>query len=309
MARDLNLLVIFIIVAISFLGVQRTFAQERPYYYDSIMLDEDAGQIFMPSFVYAEPVMDEIYVIDNRMRILVYTKDLFPFLVFRGIEGLYDPQGLVLDDEGYVYVAQGRFGGKKQRISVFNPAFQWERDIFLTEYEGLEGFIPYRLAIDKNGYIYIAGIYDPIVPVIDRAGNLIDTIIPDEDGEKVIINNIALDSKGRIYLLSEEAGRILVYDENRKNLFNFGEKGGSTGKLSRPKGIVVNSEDGYIYVSDYMRHSVNVYDMYGKFLYEFGGLGWSPGWFAYPQHLAIDKRGRLYVCDTFNNRVQVFNTR
>ena len=309
MTKNFNVLVIFFIFALAFVAVQHSFAQQRPYYFDSVMYDEDGGPIYMPSFVYAEPEMDEIYVIDNRLRILVYTRDLFPYLVFKGIEGLSSPHGLVVDPEGYVYVAQGLSEGKRPRISVFNPAFQWERDIYLRGFEGAEGFTPYRLAIDKKGYIYIAGIHDPIVPIIDKAGNLIDTIIPEEDGEKVLINNVYIDKAARIYLLSEEAGRTLVYDENRKNLFNFGEKGGSTGKLSRPKGIAVDNDTERIFITDYMRHAVNVYDMTGKFLYEFGGLGWSPGWFAYPQQVALDKRGRVYVCDTFNNRVQAFNTR
>lgn len=300
---------IFLFIALFLIFSPNAFAEQRPYYYDSIMYDEEGAQVFMPSFVYAEPVMDEIYVMDNKQRIIVYTSDLFPYLVFSGVEGISNPLGMAVDPEGYVYVAQGLSEGKGPRISVFNPAFQWERDIYIKGFEGDEKFTPYRLAIDKNGYIYVAGIYDPVVPVIDKAGNLIETIIPEEGGERVVINNVSIDKAGRIYLLSEEAGRILVYDENRKNLFNFGEKGGSTGKLSRPKGIVVDNELQRIFITDYMRHALNVYDMNGKFLYEIGGLGWSPGWFAYPQQIASDKRGRIYVCDTFNNRVQVFNTR
>ena len=61
-----------------------------------------------------------------------------------------------------------------------------------------------------------------------------------------------------------------------------------------------------MYVVDYMRHTVNVYDKDGKYLFEFGGLGWGEGWFQYPKDIAIDSQGRIFVADTFNDRVDVF---
>ena len=38
----------------------------------------------------------------------------------------------------------------------------------------------------------------------------------------------------------------------------------------------------------------------------FGEHGNGPGQFAYPRRLAVDTSGVLYVCDSDNNRVQVF---
>jgi tripartite motif-containing protein 2/3/tripartite motif-containing protein 71 len=60
---------------------------------------------------------------------------------------------------------------------------------------------------------------------------------------------------------------------------------------------------------DYMRHTLLIYDSSGSFLNEFGGAGWGPGWFSYPKDICIDNLGRLFVADTFNQRVQVFQTR
>jgi DNA-binding beta-propeller fold protein YncE len=120
---------------------------------------------------------------------------------------------------------------------------------------------------------------------------------------------VTIDGQGRIYLVSEETGHIYVYDEDRNPLFQFGVKGGSSGKLSRPKAVAVDNRDGRMYVVDYMRHTINVYDREGEYMFEFGGKGWLPGWFSFPTTITVDPTGRVFVADLFNSRVQVFNPR
>jgi DNA-binding beta-propeller fold protein YncE len=111
-----------------------------------------------------------------------------------------------------------------------------------------------------------------------------------------------------MYLVSEDLGRIYVYDENKKIILKFGEKGGSSGKLSRPKAIAVDNRNERMYIVDYMRHTVTVYNREGEYIFEFGGMGWGEGWFQHPLDIDVDNKGRLLVADLFNHRVQVFNT-
>lgn len=129
---------------------------------------------------------------------------------------------------------------------------------------------------------------------------------PEQRGPVKIID-IATDSQGRIYLLSEETSKVYVYSAKEEFLFSFGQKGGSTGKMSRPKGFAVDETKGAVYIADYMRHTVLVYDLTGQYLFEFGGRGWGPGWFNYPISLAVDRKGHLIVADLFNQRVQVLD--
>ena len=44
-----------------------------------------------------------------------------------------------------------------------------------------------------------------------------------------------------------------------------------------------------------------------EYLGYFGGEGVADGTFEYPNSVAVDARGRLYVADTFNNRVQIWS--
>lgn len=284
------------------LGAIITFEQ-------SITTDEEGGRLYFPNFVYSDPFSNEIYVIDGKSRIIIHTHDLFPLLTLGRKDGIESPQGLTVDEHGNLYVIQmGKDKDMKYRISVFDSCLKWNRDIFLDGFEDAESFIPYRIAVDKKGNLYVAANNYPAVLYINSYGRLIDTMFPDEGGEKAKIINVTLDKTGRVYLVSEEKGRIYVYDSDRKFIFKFGEKGGSSGKLSRPKAAGIDNRYGRIYVVDYMRHTINVYNKEGKFIFEFGGMGWSEGWFQFPVDLAVDNEGRIVVADLFNQRVQVFNS-
>ena len=121
----------------------------------------------------------------------------------------------------------------------------------------------------------------------------------------VKVNNVVIDSSGKLYLLSEEAGKIYVYGPDESLLFSFGEKGGSPRQLSQPKSLAIDEKRELIYVVDYMRHTILVYNLSGEFLFEVGGRGFAPGWFNFPSAIAINNQQQIIVADLFNKRVQV----
>jgi hypothetical protein len=75
----------------------------------------------------------------------------------------------------------------------------------------------------------------------------------------------------------------------------------------------VVSRDGYRFVSDEINHRVQMVSSAGK-RRDLGGAGSGPGQFQYPRGLALlstdsPVTSRLYVCDAWNHRVQVFDGR
>jgi len=275
-------------------------------YLDSITEDEEGNKLFFPSFVFAEPFKNEIYII-SQTKIIIYSKDFFPLFTLSKCNDIETPQGLTVDAYGNLYVAQGATkDNPRHRISVYNACLRWEHDIYLEGFDGAESFIPYRMAVDKKGNIYVSVAFFPGILILNNQGKLLEVFSVEDGEKKVKVNNVTLDEMGRIYIVSEEEGHIYVYDENKKFLFKFGEKGGSTGKLSRPMGVAVDNRNGRLYVVDYMRHTVSIYDKEGKYLSEFGGLGWGEGWFQHPRDIAVDSEGKILVADTFNDRIQVF---
>ncbi len=125
----------------------------------------------------------------------------------------------------------------------------------------------------------------------------------------VQVIDIKIDSHGDLFLLSEETSKVYVYNPSEELLYSFGKKGGSFGKLSRPRGLAIDEKRQAIFVADYMRHTILIYDISGRFMYEFGGMGVSPGWFRYPTRLALNGEDQLMVADLFNKRVQVLDVR
>ena len=278
-------------------------------YQESITTDEEDRKLVLPSFIYADLLTSEVYVVDGKGRIIIFSSELFPLITLGKKDGVEAPQGLTVDAKGNLYIAQSvSKSNPRNRISVYNACLKWERDIYLEDFEGSGSFAPYRLAMDKKGNLYVTASHFAGLLYIDTMGRIIDIIAPEERGEKVKLHNVVIDKAGRIYVVSEDESRIYVYDENRKFMYKFGEKGGSTGKLSRPKAIGVDDRTGRNYVVDYMRHTVTAYDKEGNYLFEFGGLGWSEGWFQHPIDLALDSKGRIFVADLFNQRIQVFNS-
>ena len=279
-------------------------------YENSITLDEEEDKLLMPSFVMIDQKMNELYVVDGRNRVMIYSQDLFPLHMMNSESGIESPHGLALDDEGYLYVAQSSSNGdSRHRISVFKPCLRKDRDIYIQGFEGAENFFPYRLAVDKNGNIFVSSSHYKGVLILNNEGILIDTLSPAEQGQNVTLTNVTIDNAGRIYLVSEDAGRVYIYDKNRTMIAIFGEKGGSSGKLSRPKSVAIDSNNGKMFVVDYMRHTITVYSSSGSYLHEFGGLGLGAGWFQNPIDAAMDNEGRLFVADYFNHRVEIFKTR
>ncbi|NPA94237.1 MAG: hypothetical protein GXO58_02275 [Thermodesulfobacteria bacterium] len=123
----------------------------------------------------------------------------------------------------------------------------------------------------------------------------------------VKVTDVTRDKEGHLYVLSAETSKVYVYSLNEELLFSFGQKGGSTGKMSRPKSLAIDEEKKAVYVVDYMRHTILIYDLGGTFMYEFGGMGTGPGWFQFPSSIALNRDGNLIVADLFNQRVQVLD--
>jgi DNA-binding beta-propeller fold protein YncE len=49
-----------------------------------------------------------------------------------------------------------------------------------------------------------------------------------------------------------------------------------------------------------------VFDSNGQFITQFGEAGFDPGQFDEPVGISVDNEGKVYVADTWNQRIQVF---
>lgn len=103
---------------------------------------------------------------------------------------------------------------------------------------------------------------------------------------------------------------VMKFDPDGKLLLALGEKGRAGdkfGQFDRPTDVAV-SPTGEFYVTDgYGNARVLKYDRTGKLLAQWGTKGTGESQFDLPHAVCLDAKGRVYVGDRENNRVQVFD--
>jgi sugar lactone lactonase YvrE len=121
------------------------------------------------------------------------------------------------------------------------------------------------------------------------------------------INGVAVDDDGRIFVSDGKLRRVLVLNKNWQVLDQI------KGDFIDPNGIAIDTENRFVYVVDTQQDQVLVYDADSlKLLRRLGHTGklhemTAPGDFAAPTAVALDADGNVYVTDTLNNRVEIFD--
>jgi sugar lactone lactonase YvrE len=97
-------------------------------------------------------------------------------------------------------------------------------------------------------------------------------------------------------------GRVLM------TLGTPGVVGQGTDTFNRPSGVAI-APDGEVYVTDGEGPNNRVvrFRRDGRYLGEWGTTGSEPGNFSTPHDIAIDSRGRVFVGDRGNSRIQIFD--
>jgi DNA-binding beta-propeller fold protein YncE len=153
--------------------------------------------------------------------------------------------------------------------------------------------------------------------VVDTLGHRIVTLSPDgrvmgyfgsrgaEPGQFNYPTSIARDAAGRLYVVDAMNFRVQTFTPQGQFISAFGQAGDGSGDFSRPRGVALDSE-GHVYVVDGLQDVVQIFDAAGRFLLGFGEPGHSEGEFWLASGIAIAK-DRIYVADSSNRRVQVFD--
>jgi sugar lactone lactonase YvrE len=120
-----------------------------------------------------------------------------------------------------------------------------------------------------------------------------------------------MDSAGRLYIADSNNGRLVMCGRDGQ-IGGVVRRGPAAGDLGMPRGMAFDDQ-GKLFVVDTSDQSVKVYrpssDPIGgpTYLGTFGMPGIGDGMFRFPNAVATDTRGRIYVADWSNDRVQVWS--
>jgi sugar lactone lactonase YvrE len=250
------------------------------------------------------------YVSDtNNKRVLAFDVGgnlLFSFGEDGTGEGQFKfPYGIATDEKGRVFVADLYNGD----ISIFD-----EKGKFIEYFapdSSKDGKISSPAAlriIDKK--VYVTDIKTNKAYVFDMKGKLLLEIGKPgtNDGEFNAPNGITADGEGNIYVVDTGNQRVQIFNNKGKfvKIINGSNNGKGESIFVNPRGIGID-ERGIMYVVSNLTHLVYGFDKEGKKVFEFGGMGENNGQFSLPNGLFIDENDNVFITDTLNIRVQIFN--
>jgi DNA-binding beta-propeller fold protein YncE len=166
---------------------------------------------------------------------------------------------------------------------------------------------PYGLAVDSKNNLYVADQKVGAIFVFNTETREVDLIKNKTHAHFARIIGLAMDDNDRLFVSDPGLRHILVFDANHK-----AEDVISDGMVE-PGSMAIDKENRLLYVSDVALDQVLVFDADSfKLLRKIGTTGrnhelTTPGDFAKPTGVAVDQDGNLYVCDTLNNRIEIFD--
>jgi uncharacterized repeat protein (TIGR01451 family) len=209
---------------------------------------------------------------------------------------VYELDGTLVDTIGNLGSTDGRFGG------VYDVSVGPDRKIYVGDlngkiqvYTASGAFVsavqvptsPFSIAVGSDGRLLDSNFFEDVVRVLSPTGQLLFSL---GGGPRCNL------STGGNCVDPDGPGPLQPGD----------------GQFVNQGGVAFDS-NGRIFVADTGNSRVQVFDAAGRFLFKFGrnggngSLGAGDGEFRYPGGVAVDAGGRIYVADTGNNRLQVFD--
>jgi DNA-binding beta-propeller fold protein YncE len=198
--------------------------------------------------------------------------------------------------------------GQKQKKSAWMDRLagtQSQEEVFSRPFELVQ---PYGAAVDSQGRLYVA----------DQKVGAIFIFNTDETREVDLIKNgshahfvriigLAMDDSDRLFVSDPGLRHVIVFNKDHK------AEDVITDGMVDPAGVAIDTRNRLLYVTDVGLDQVLVYDADTlKLLRKIGTTGHkheltTPGDFSKPASVAVDNEGNVYVTDTMNNRVEIFD--
>ena len=167
---------------------------------------------------------------------------------------------------------------------------------------------PNGIAVDSQNRVYIADSKVRAIFILNVETGDYSMIKNGSDGRFKWLIGLAIDDSDRLFAADSGMKHVVVFDKNHKF------EGAISEGLFAPGGLAIDNDNRLLYVTDAEQDLVLVYDADPPFklIRKLGKPGTQhtstvPGEFAKPVGVAVDRDGNVFVSDTWNNRIQVFD--
>src|SRR5208282_1148877 len=169
---------------------------------------------------------------------------------------------------------------------------------------------PYGIAIDSKGLVYVADQKVGAIFIFDTEAHDATLIKNGFDAHFGWINGLAIDDADTLFVSDGKMHRILIFNPKHEIVGQIVEG------LVDPVGLAIDNENRFLYAVDEQQDQVLVYDADTLKLLRRIGTAVTPakkhsltgeGDFSAPTNVAVDADGNVYVTDTLNSRVEIFD--
>jgi sugar lactone lactonase YvrE len=166
---------------------------------------------------------------------------------------------------------------------------------------------PYGMAVNSKGELFVADEKVGAIFVFNTENKDVNMIKNGIHANFGRIIGLAIDDGDRLFVSDAKMRRVLVFSPTNEVIGQI-----NTG-LSAPSGLAIDNDNRILYVADVGLDQVLAYDADTLDpIRKIGTTGHNhelttPGDFSKPIGVAVDSEGNLYVADTMNNRIEVFD--
>lgn len=231
-----------------------------------------------------------------------------------GEDGLRRPIGIAVDDSGFVYVSDSG----RDRIVKFDSTGDYVSEWGGTGREPGRLRRPMHIELVEDSLLYVAEYLNDRIQLFRLDGTPVELIVEDESGPLG-----GLDAPGGVASTPDQTSlwisdffnhRVAVYGRGGDFRRRVGASGRwLPGRFHYPTDVAFGPE-GTAFVADAYNHRIQRYSSDGNRLVTWGGplgLGipgpWK-GWFSVATGVHVDRTGRVYVADFYNDRIQAFTS-
>ncbi len=338
-------------------GYINTMAGNGSTGYNGDNIQATAAEFYIPGCV-ALDTAGNFYVCDqnnDRIRMVTVSTGIITTVAGNGTAGfsgdggqataaeMTDPFTIILDDSNNIYFSDYA-NNRVRKIVASTGIITTIAGTGVGSYNGdgiqatAANITPVQLAVDKNGNVFIADIFNNRIREVNRATGLISTVAGNGtagfSGDGGVATaaelqypwGLAIDDSVNLYIgdannnciRKVETSSGLIHTIAGNGTASYSGDGGpaTAAEMNNPTGLFVDSYYN-LYIADFGNQRVRMVDqpngiintIAGNGVINFYGDG-GPATAAeldYPEAVAVDKTGNIYIVDEDNNRVRMIN--